>query len=136
MTVLLLVSGLKGVPLHPMHVFFISAGFFAFHLLFAYLVDLLPLIPSFGISAACSMLLVCGYLKAVGGKMLLKIAFPAQAIYLVLFSASFFIDGLTGITLAVLGVITLALLMFLTARIEWKTFFVITSALGGTRPSR
>lgn len=123
-TIVLLIGGIRGIPLHPMHVFFISAGFFAFHLLFAYLVDLLSLVPSFGISAACSMLLVCGYLKAVGGKALLKIAFPAQAVYLVLFSASFFIDGLTGITLAVLGVITLALLMFLTAKIDWKTFFV------------
>ncbi len=122
-TIVLLIGGMKGIPLHPMHVFFISAGFFAFHLLFAYLVDLLALIPSFGISAAISVLLVCGYLKAVGGNKLFHIALPAQTIYLVLFSASFFIDGLTGITLAVLGVITLALLMFLTARIDWKTFF-------------
>jgi hypothetical protein len=122
-TIVLLIGAMKGCPLHPMHVFFIAAGFFAFHLLFAYLVDLLPLLPSFGISAAASMLLVCGYLKAVGGKPLFKIALPAQAVYLVLFSASFFIDGLTGITLAVLGVITLALLMFLTASIDWKTFF-------------
>ena len=122
-TIVLLIGGIKGIPLHPMHVFFISAGFFAFHLLFAYLVDLLPLLPSFGISAAASMVLVCGYLKAVGGNALFKIALPAQAVYLVLFSASFFIDGLTGITLAVLGVITLALLMLLTARIDWKIFF-------------
>ncbi len=123
-TIILLIGGMKGIPLHPMHVFFVSAGFFAFHLLFAYLVDLLPLIPSFAISAAASVLLVCGYLKAVGGNGLFHIALPAQAVYLVLFSASFFIDGLTGITLAVLGVITLALLMFLTARIDWKTFFI------------
>jgi hypothetical protein len=122
-TIVLLIGAMKGCPLHPMHVFFIAAGFFAFHLLFAYLVDLLPLLPSFGISAAASMLLVCGYLKAVGGNGLLRIALPAQAVYLVLFSASFFIDGLTGITLAVLGVITLALLMFLTASIDWKNFF-------------
>lgn len=123
-TIILLVGGIRGIALHPMHVFFVSAGFFAFHLLFAYLVDLLPLVSSFGIAAACSMTLVCGYLKAVGGKGLFKIALPAQMVYLVLFSASFFIDGLTGITLAVLGVITLALLMFLTARTDWKTFFV------------
>lgn len=122
-TIVLLIGGMKGIPLHPMHVFFISAGFFAFHLLFAYLVDLIPLLPSFGISAAVSVLLVCGYLKAVAGVGLFRIALPAQAIYLVLFSASFFIDGLTGITLAVLGVVTLALLMFLTARIDWKSFF-------------
>ncbi len=123
-TIVLLIGGMKGIPLHPMHVFFISAGFFAFHLLFAYLVDLLPLLPSFGIAAATSVLLVSGYLKAVGGNGLFKIALPAQSVYLVLFSASFFIDGLTGITLSILAVITLALLMFLTARIEWRTFFV------------
>ena len=69
------------------------------------------------------MILVCGYLKAVGGNGLFRIALPAQAIYLVLFSASFFIDGLTGITLAILSVITLSLLMFLTAKTDWKTFF-------------
>lgn len=123
-TIVLLIGGMKGIPLHPMHVFFISAGFFAFHLLFAYLVDLLPLIPSFGIATATSVLLVSGYLKAVGGNALFKIALPAQSVYLVLFSASFFIDGLTGITLAILAVITLALLMFLTAKIDWKNFFV------------
>lgn len=122
-TIVLLIGGIRSIPLHPMHVFFISAGFFAFHLLFAYLVDLLPLITSFSISAATSVLLVCGYLKAVGGKTLFHIALPAQTVYLVMFSASFFIDGLTGITLAILGVITLALLMFLTARIDWKKFF-------------
>ena len=122
-TVLLLIGGMRGIPFHPMHVFFISAGFFAFHLLFAYLVDLLALLPSFGLAAATSMLLVCGYLKSVGGRRLLRIALPAQAIYLLAFSASFFIDGLTGITLSVLSVLTLALLMSLTARIDWKTFF-------------
>jgi hypothetical protein len=122
-TIILMIGGMKGIPLHPMHVFFISAGFFAFHLLFAYLVDLLPLLPSFGISAATAVLLVCGYLKAVGGTGLFRIALPAQTIYLVFFSASFFVDGLTGITLAVLGVVTLALLMFLTAKTDWKSFF-------------
>ncbi|MCF7674471.1 MAG: DUF4424 domain-containing protein [Akkermansiaceae bacterium] len=122
-TLILLIGGIKGIPLHPMHVFFIAAGFFAFHLLFAYLVDLLPLMTSFGIAAATSVLLVCGYLWMVGGNVLFKIALPAQIVYLVLFSASFFIDGLTGITLSVLGVLTLALLMLLTARIDWKVFF-------------
>lgn len=122
-TVVLLIGGMKGIPLHPMHVFFISAGFFAFHLLFAYLVDLLPLTQSFIISAATSLLLVSGYLKAVGGKRLFAIALPAQSIYLVAFSASFFIDGLTGITLTLLAVATLALLMFLTAKTDWRSFF-------------
>ena len=122
-TVVLLVGGLKGVPLHPMHVFFVSAGFFAFHLLFAYLVDLLPLYSSFAIATVVSLVLVCGYLKAVGGTTLFKVALPAQLAYLILFSASFFFDGLTGITPTVCGVATLALLMALTAKVEWRTHF-------------
>jgi inner membrane protein involved in colicin E2 resistance len=122
-TVVLLIGGMKGIPLHPMHVFFISAGFFAFHLLFAYLVDLLPMIASFMIAAATSLLLVSGYLKAVAGRELFAIALPAQSIYLIAFSASFFIDGLTGITLTVLAVATLALLMFLTAKTDWMRYF-------------
>lgn len=122
-TVVLLIGGMKGIPLHPMHVFFISAGFFAYHLLFAYLVDWRPLAESFAIAAITSLLLVSGYLKAVGGKGLFAIALPAQIIYQVAFSASFFIDGLTGITLTVLAVATLALLMFLTAKTDWMRFF-------------
>lgn len=122
-TVVLMIGGMRGIALHPMHVFFISAGFFAFHLLFAYLVDLLPLMQSFLIAAATSLLLVSGYLRAVAGRRLFGIALPAQCIYLVAFSASFFIDGLTGITLTVLAVATLALLMFLTAKTDWMRFF-------------
>ncbi len=122
-TVLLLIGGLKGVPLHPMHVFFVSAGFFAFHLLFAYLVDLLPVYLSFVIATTVSLVLVCGYLRAVGGDVLFKVALPAQLAYLVLFSASFFIDGLTGITLTVCGVSSLALLMALTAKVDWRGYF-------------
>jgi hypothetical protein len=122
-TVVLLVGGLRGVPLHPMHVFFVSAGFFAFHLLFAYLVDLLPLYLSFVIATIVSLVLVCGYLRAVGGNKLFKVALPAQITYLVLFSASFFFDGLTGISLTVCGISTLALLMLLTAKVEWRTYF-------------
>ncbi len=122
-TVLLLVGGLKGVPLHPMHVFFVSAGFFAFHLLFAYLVDLLPIYPSFTIATVVSLVLVSGYLRVVGGNALFKVALPAQIAYLVLFSASFFFDGLTGVTLTVCGVFTLAWLMFLTAKVDWRTQF-------------
>jgi len=122
-TVVLLIGGMKGIPLHPMHVFFISAGFFAFHLLFAYLVDLLPMFASFTIASITSLMLVSGYLKAVAGHRLFTIALAAQSIYLVAFSASFFIDGLTGITLTVLAVATLAVLMFLTAKTDWLLCF-------------
>jgi hypothetical protein len=49
---------------------------------------------------------------------------------MVLFSYSFFFDGLTGIAIAIGAVITLALLMAFTAKVDWD------SALGsrGTPP--
>jgi hypothetical protein len=121
--VIMIIAALKRIPLHPMHVFFVSAGFFAFHLLFAYLVDLLDPYASFGIATAVSLLLVAGYLRAVGGRLLFRVAVPAQLIYLTLFSLSFFFDGLTGITLAVVSVLTLALLMILTAKVDWRQVF-------------
>lgn len=122
-TVLLLIGGLRHISLHPMHVFFVACGFFAFHLLFAYLVDLIPLGPAFAVATVVSTCLVCGYLTRVGGKTLLWIAAPAQMLYLVAFSASFMIEGLTGISITILAVFTLALLMFLTANTDWKSYF-------------
>lgn len=121
-TIVMLIGALKGAPLHPMHVFFVCAGFFSFHLLFAYLVDLLPLLASFAIATVTSLVLVCGYLRAVGGRTLFRVAVPAQVAYLVLFSLSFFFDGLTGITLTVCAVATLALLMMLTAKVDWRAW--------------
>ena len=122
LTIVMLMGALKGAPLHPMHVFFVCAGFFSFHLLFAYLVDLLPLLVSFAIATVTSLALVCGYLRAVGGNTLFKVALPAQLAYLVLFSLSFFFDGLTGITLTVCAVLTLGLLMVLTAKVDWRAW--------------
>ncbi|MCH7224751.1 inner membrane CreD family protein [Haloferula sp. A504] len=135
-TVVLLIGGLRGVPLHPMHMFFVSAGFFAFHLLFAYLVDLLPAAASFLIAALVSVALVSGYLRAVGGRKLFRVALPAQTAYMVLFSASFFFDGLTGITIAIGAVVTLGILMILTARVDWKTIFASKAAPPPAIPSR
>jgi len=133
-TIIILIGSLRGVALHPMHIFFVAAGFFAFHLLFAYLVDLLSLPVSFGIATLISLALVCTYLRAVGGKTLLLIALPAQLIYLILFSASFFIDGLTGITLTLLGIITLAILMTLTAKVDWRA--ILTQQAKPSAPNR
>jgi inner membrane protein involved in colicin E2 resistance len=106
-----------------MHVCFVAAGFFSFQLLFAYLTDVIPLYVAFGISALVSVALVCGYLRAVGGDRLLRIALPAQVGYMVLFSVSFFFDGMTGLTIAIGSVITLGLLMKVTAKTSWKEVF-------------
>lgn len=121
--VLLIMGCVKGINLHPVNYFFIASGFFAFQLLFAYLVDLLPLHLSFVIAAVVSVVLVIGYLRAVAGKELVKVALPAQLAYLVLFSYSFFFDGLSGITITVGAIATLALLMINTARMDWSSIF-------------
>ncbi len=122
-TVLTLVAGVRRLPLHPMHVFFVAAGFFAFHLLFAYLSDLVPIQAAFAVASAVSLALVCGYLSAVCGRKMLAVALPAQLLYLTVFSGSFFFDGLTGITITLLAILTLALLMAFTARTDWRQVF-------------
>src|SRR2546423_15162343 len=63
--VLVLMGMVWRISLHPMNYFFLAAGCFAFQLLFAYLVDLIPLGLAFMISAAVSLALVGGYLLAV-----------------------------------------------------------------------
>lgn len=118
-TVLVMVGMLRGVNLHPMNYFLLAAGCFAFQLLFAYLVDLVPIHLSFGIAAAVSLILVCSYIGAVGGRVMFWVAVPAQLAYMVLFSYSFFFDGLTGLTITIGAIITLGLLMILTAKVNW-----------------
>ena len=123
-TVLVLLSVLQGVNLHPMNYFFLAAGCFAFQLLFAYLVDLIPLLLAFAVAAAVSMALVSGYLAAAAGRRLARVAALAQFAYMVLFSYSFFFNGLTGLTITIGAIVTLALLMAATARVNWSEKFV------------
>lgn len=121
--VLLILGAVTGVNLHPMNYFFLAAGCFAFQLLFAYTVDLMPLHVSFFVSALVSLLLVNGYLHAVGGRQITRIAAPAQFAYMVLFSYSFFFDGLSGLTITVGAIATLSILMISTAKMDWSTVF-------------
>ncbi len=121
--VLVIVSLRDGVNLHPMNYFFLAAGCFAFQLLFAYLVDLLPINAAFLISASVSLLLVNGYLWRAASAKFATISTVAQFAYMVLFSCSFFVEGLTGITITVGAVITLGLLMAFTARVKWEEAF-------------
>ena len=122
--VIMIIFGIiKKINLHPMNYIFLAAGFFSFHLLFAYLVDLVSLHVAFVIAATSSLALISSYVKAVGGKELMKIAIPAQFAYLVLFSYSFLFDGVTGLTIAVGSIITLALVMRATAQVDWSEVF-------------
>ncbi len=118
--VVAMVARVRETPLHPMHYFFLGTGFFAFHLLFAYLVDQLPLALSFGAAAAVSVFLVVSYVRLVAGtRFAARVVAPAQLLYLVLFSASFFLEGMTGLAITLGAIGTLYVMMQMSARTRW-----------------
>lgn len=119
-TVIIITVISRDISLHPVNYFFLAAGFFVFPLLFSYMLDVFPVHLSFVIAAACSLLLVCGYLRAAAGGFLFRVAVVAQSAYMVLFSYSFFFKGLTGLTLTIGGIVTLGVLMALTAKVDWS----------------
>ncbi|MBS0660161.1 MAG: hypothetical protein JSR82_18210 [Verrucomicrobia bacterium] len=121
--VLVLVGMVRGINYHPMHYFFFAAGFFAFQLLFAYLVDLVPLHLAFVLASIVSLVLVGGYIQALSGWAFARFAILAQFAYLVLFSYTFFFEGLTGLTITIGAIATLALLMRLTVKTDWEKIF-------------
>jgi inner membrane protein involved in colicin E2 resistance len=114
----------KTMRLHPMHYFFIGCAFFAFHLLFAYTVDHIALFTAFMISSSVSLALVISYARWFLGlkRALVCLAFP-QLLYLVLFSATFFWQGFTGLAIAVGAILTLFVIMQIVGRIRWEEAF-------------
>lgn len=120
MSVLVIIGALIKRNLHPMHYFFVGGGFFAFHLLMAYLADHVEIRVTFAICAVVSVLLVVSYLwRAVGRDFTLKVAAPAQLLFLVIFSYTFFFQGYTGLVITIASIITLAVLMHMTAKVDW-----------------
>src|SRR3954464_1152997 len=132
--VLVLMGIVWRISLHPMNYFFLAAGCFAFQLLFAYLVDLISLPWAFIISAVVSLVLVNGYLLAIAGRRFAQLGSIAQFAYMILFSYSFFFEGLTGLTITIGAIVTLALLMGATARVNWAEKFGAKSPLRGMPP--
>ena len=124
MVAMLVIGVMKQIDIHPIHFAFISAAFFSFHLLLGYLADQLEFIWAFGISATVSVFLVVSYLRLIfGNRFAFGYAGSAQVIYLVLFSYAFFFKGLTGLTIAVGAILTLFVLMQVTAKVNWKQVF-------------
>ena len=115
-----IITTMRSIDLHPMNYFFLAAGFFAFHLLLAYLVDHISIHLAFLICSAVSVFLVVSYLRlVVGPRFALVEAGSAQFIYLVLFSYAFFLHGFTGLAITVRCIVTLFVVMQMTARIRW-----------------
>jgi inner membrane protein involved in colicin E2 resistance len=114
------ISTLKKIELHPMHYFFLATSFFAFHLLLAYLVDHISIHLAFVICSFVSIFLVVSYLRIVVGPRFAFIeAALAQLVYLVGFSYAFFFKGFTGLAITIGAILSLFLVMQLTARVDW-----------------
>lgn len=133
-SVVVILSLVRGVSLHPMNFFFLAAGCFAFQLLFAYLVDLIPTMVAFAMAAGVSLLLVNGYIWAIAGRSFAALTTLAHFAYMVLFSYSFFFNGITGITITVGAVATLGLLMKFTADTDWAAVFGRSREAGTENP--
>ncbi|HET6498643.1 MAG TPA: inner membrane CreD family protein [Coriobacteriia bacterium] len=121
---MVLVTTIRRVNVHPVNYAFLAAGFFAFHLLFAYLADRIDLLVAFAISSAVSVILCVSYLRlAVSDRRTLLEAAVGQFVFLVLFSFSFFFEGNTGLAITIGAILTLAYFMFRTAHIDWTEVF-------------
>ncbi len=126
-TILFIISAVKAdriKPLHPMNYFFLGAAFFAFHLLYAYLADHTDAHATFAIAGLVSCLLVFIYVAlARGARYALAYATLPQLAFLILFSYAFFFPGYTGLIITIGSILTLAVLMFVTARVDWASKF-------------
>jgi inner membrane protein involved in colicin E2 resistance len=119
-----LISTVKSIRIHPMHYFFIGASFFSFHLLMAYSVDHIPIEIAFIVSSLVSLFLVVTYIaRAVPNRTLVKQIAVAQAVYLVFFSYTFFLEQFTGLIITIMSIATLFVSMQYTARFNWSHVF-------------
>jgi inner membrane protein CreD len=122
--VMLVITTLRRIELHPINYFFLAAAFFAFHLLFAYTVDRLRVEYAFALCAVVSMALTISYLRLVVGLRFAAVeAAAAQFFYLILFSLALFDEGYSGLSITIGAIVTLFVTMQLTGRIRWSERF-------------
>ncbi len=122
--IVMMVSLIRKIAIHPMHYFFLAATFFSFHLIFSYYSDHMNIYLAFAIAALISLLLTSTYLRLFTPPLFAFLIAPfAQLIYLVVFSFSFFFKGTTGFIGATFAVLTLAAMMQLTGRMNWEQVF-------------
>ncbi|HEY6237465.1 MAG TPA: inner membrane CreD family protein [Candidatus Elarobacter sp.] len=122
--VMLVITTLRRIDLHPINYFFLAAAFFAFHLLFAYTVDRIPVGWAFVICSVVSMFLTVSYLRLVAGLRFAAVeAALAQFFYLILFSYALFDEGYSGLSITIGAIGTLFVTMQVTGRIDWSERF-------------
>ena len=118
--VIAILGAAQGKAMHPLNYLFLSCAFFAFHLLFAYLVDHLEIAPSLAIASTVSVALVVSYARLfVGWRFALREMAISQLLYLVLFSWTFFWQGFTGLAITIGAILTLFVMMQFTGRVKW-----------------
>lgn len=106
--------------LHPMNYLLLGCAFFAFHLLFAYLIDHVEVAPAFAAASLVSVGLAVSYARLfLGTGEALRLVGVPQLLYLVLFSVTFFWSGFTGLAVTVGAIVTLFVIMQITGRIDW-----------------
>jgi inner membrane protein involved in colicin E2 resistance len=122
--IMMMVSILKGISIHPMHYFFLATAFFSFHLIFSYYSDHMNIYVAFAVASVVSIALTASYLRLfTPAGFAFGIAPVAQFIYLVVFSFSFFFKGTSGMIGATFAVLTLAVMMQLTGKLNWEEVF-------------
>ena len=135
--VIYVLATLRDIDIHPINYLFLGAAFLCFHLLFAYTVDHIPVVPAFAAASVVSLVLVVSYLRlVVSARFAFVEAALAQIVYLIGFSLAHFWDGYTGITVTLLSVATVFLLMQLTGRIRWSEVLARRPAPVPAQPQR
>jgi len=90
----------------------------------AYLADLISLHLAFAISSIVSIFLVISYMRIIAGiRFALIETGISQFVYLVLFSYAFFLEGYTGLAITIACIVTLFVVMQVTAKIDWEKQF-------------
>lgn len=118
---ILILTSIKGMTIHPMHYLFITGGFFVFHILMSYLTQLVPLFWAFGISFTVSAVMTVGYAALIRKGWVVMFS---SALGLVLFQLGFslaqFFPQVRGLMLALIIIAGLGISMGFTARVDWK----------------
>jgi inner membrane protein involved in colicin E2 resistance len=135
--VIFVLAILRKIEIHPINYTLLAGAFFAFHLLFAYSADLLPVEAAFALASVVSIALVVSYLRlVVSPRFALVEAGLSQLVYLVGFSLAHFWSGYTGLTTTVLAIITLYVLMQVTGRVRWSDVLGTRTPQPQAQPAR
>lgn len=106
---------------HPVEYSLMGCAFFTFHLMLVYLGDALPLWAAFTLASAITLAINFTYGTRVFGKhFTLTRLLPALLIYLVGFSTAFLNEGFRGLPLVLIFVLTLHLIMQISAKVDWN----------------